>query len=232
MPSLVVPSVRTLCIRHIAVAASALSVCALLGVAPLHGEEAHPPELPSSPQEIAQAMQELERAYGKDAVALKGQLLGQAVRSGSILPALIAVPGIRERDGRRFLAFDLDTGIVFNDRDTAAEQRPAEVWTRIVVPSLQQFATLRLPADGVALQISYRHRPYADLAALRAQLRDTPGPTETAAFFVRIADAADLAAKRITSQQLVDRSTVLVDGTARQLTVPEPAPVPTADAGS
>ena len=218
--------------HSVGVAALAFTLHAVLGAAPVRSEEARTFEQPSSREEIAQAMQELERAYGKDAVALEGQLLGQAVRSGSILPAVVAVPGIRERDGARFLAFDLDTGIIFNDRDTDAVQRPAEVWTQIVVPSLQQFAALKLPADGVAFLISYRHRPYADLAELRAHLRDDAGPTEVAAFYVRLADAAELAAKRITSQQLVDRSIVLVDGTARRLRVPEPTPVPTAEAGS
>jgi hypothetical protein len=218
--------------HSVGVAVLAFTLHALLGAAPVRSEEARTFEQPSSREEIAQAMQELERKYGKDAVAFEGQLLGQAVRSGSILAAVISVPGVRERDGARFLAFDLDTGIIFNDRDTDAAQRPAEVWTQIVVPSLQQFAALRLPADGVALLISYRHRPYADLSELHAQLRDDPGSTETAAFYVRIADAAELAAKRLTSQQLVDRSTVLVDDTPRRLTVPEPTPVPTAGAGS
>ncbi len=219
-------------VRSIVVAASVLTGCAILGAAPIHGEESRSAEQPSSRQEIAEAMRELEGSYGKDAVALEGQLLGQAARSGSVLPAVISVPGIRERDGTRFLAFDLDTGIVFNDRDTTAEQRASEVWTQIVVPSLRQFPTLTLPADGVALLISYRHRPYADLAELRTHLRDDPGPTEAAAFYVRIKDAAEFTATRITSQQLVDRSTVLVDGTARRLTVTEPTPIPTADAGS
>jgi len=232
MSSFVTASRRPMHARHLTIAAVALTAYSVLVATAVLGEEARSAEQPSSRQEIAQAMQELERAYGKDAVALEGQLLGQAVRSGSILPAVVAVPGIRERDGARFLAFDLDTGIVFNDRDTTAEQRPAEVWTQIVVPSLQQFAALKLPADGVAFLISYRHRPYADLAELRAHLRDDAGPTEVAAFYVRLADAAELAAKRITSQQLVDRSVVLVDGTARRLRVPEPTPVPTAEAGS
>lgn len=175
-------------------------------------------------KEILSSLHDVQRQYGKDAVMMEGQLLGQAIRSGSIVDAIISIPGFEERDGRRYLAFKLDTGIIYNDREVTPAARPVRLWTDIVEPSLRQFQELKLPADGVALLLAYAHKQYTDEADLRAHLRDSPGEAESVAFYVRSSDVAELTANRITGQQLIDRATVLFNGSPTRLALEAPAP--------
>jgi len=181
------------------------------------------PEQSGISKEILSSLHDVQRQYGRDAVMMEGQLLGQAIRSGSVAEAAIAIPGFEERDGQRYVAFKLDTGIVYNDRDVTAAARPARLWMDIVEPSLRKFKTLDLPADGVVLLLAYAHKPYGDEADLRAHLRDSPGDPESVAFYIRNSDVTELTANRITGQQLIDRATVLVNGSPARLVL-EPPP--------
>ena len=90
---------------------------------------------PSSKAEIFNAMQDVRRKYGSDAVMLEGHLLGHAVRSGSVGEAVVSVGGFEDSDGKRFLTFQLETGIIYNDREVSAAARPARVWSEIVEAS-------------------------------------------------------------------------------------------------
>lgn len=180
----------------------------------------------TSKQEILHALHEIEQKYGRDAVLMQGYLLGQAIRSGSVLDAVIGVSGIEERDGKRFLAFKLETGIVYNDRDTAAAARSARTWTDIVEATLRQFRTMSVPADGVAFLISYTHKPYTDLSDLRAHLSEGHGDPEVIAFYLLLADVAALHAEHLTAQQLVDRSTVLINGMPARIVLVPATPSP------
>lgn len=177
-------------------------------------------------KEILASLHDVQRQYGKDAVMMEGQLLGQAIRSGSIVDAVISIPGFEEREGRRYVAFKLETGIIYNDREVIAAARPLRVWADIVEPSLRKFKTLDLPADGVALVFGYAHKQYADESDLRAHLRDNPGDPELVTFYVLSSDVTELTADRITGQQLIDRATVLVNGSPTRLIVEAPTPSP------
>jgi len=183
--------------------------------------EASDPEPGTTRKEILHTLQEVERKYGRDAVLMQGHLLGQAVRSGSVLAAEIGVAGVEEREGKRFLTFKLDTGIVYNDRDVVAAARSARVWSDIVEGTLRQFRTLSVPADGVAVLVGYTHKPYADLADLRAHLGEGHGDPEAVAFYVLLSDVAALNADHLTAQQLVDRSAVLVNGVPTRIVLEE-----------
>ena len=176
-------------------------------------------------KEILSSLHDVQRQYGKDAVMMEGQLLGQAIRSGSIVDAVISIPGLEERDGQRYVAFKLDTGIIYNDREVTAAARPVRLWTDIVEPSLRKFQTLDLPADGVALMLAYAHKEYADEADLRAHLRDSPGDPESVAFYVLSSDVTELTANRITGQQLIDRATVLLNGSPTHLVLEAPGTI-------
>ncbi|MFI5397213.1 MAG: hypothetical protein ACHQ9S_16870 [Candidatus Binatia bacterium] len=169
-------------------------------------------------------LQDVQRRYGPDAVMMEGHLLGQAVRGGSIVDAAISLPGVEERGGKRFLAFKLDTGIIYNDREVSAALRPARVWSDIVEATLRKFQTLSLPADGVVFQLEYAHKEYDNEAELRAHLHDGRGSPEAAAFYLLISDVTELINNRITSQQLLDRATVLIDGTPTHLVLEAPKP--------
>jgi hypothetical protein len=183
-----------------------------------------PPEEGTSRKEILDSLHALQRKYGSDAVLMEGHLLGQAIRSGSILEAVISVAGVEERNGKRFLAFKLETGIVYNDRDVAAPERSARAWSEIVEVTLRQFHKPSVPADGVAVVVSYTHKPYVDVADLHAHLKESHGEPEAVAFYVLTPDIVELNADRITAQQLVDRSTVLVNGSPTRLLLAAPTP--------
>ena len=174
-------------------------------------------------KEILNSLHDVQRQYGRHAVMMEGQLLGQAIRSGSIVDAVISIPGFEERAGRHYLVVKLDTGIIYNDREVTAAGRPVRLWTDIVEPSLRQFQELKLPADGVALLLAYAHKPYTDEADLRAHLRDSPGEAESVTFYVLSSDVTELTANRITGQQLIDRATVLLNGAPAHLVLDVPA---------
>jgi hypothetical protein len=178
-----------------------------------------PAEAGTTRKEILDALHDLQHKYGSDAVLLQGHLLGQAIRSGSILEAEITVSGLEDRGGKRFLAFKLDTGIIYNDREVAPPERPRRAWTDIVEVTLRQFRNLSVPADGVAVLVGYTHKPYADLADLQAHLNEGHGDPEAGAFYVLVADIVELNADHITAQQLVDRSTILVNGASARVTL-------------
>jgi hypothetical protein len=170
-------------------------------------------------KEILSSLQDVQRQYGRDAVMMEGQLLGQAIRSGSIVDAVISIPGIEERDGRRYLVFKLDTGIIYNDRELTTAARPIRLWMDVVEPSLRQFQTLNLPADGVGLIVAYTHKEYVDEADLRAHLHESSGEPESVTFYVLSSDVAELTANRSTAQQVIDRATVLFNGVPTHLVV-------------
>jgi hypothetical protein len=205
---------------------SAISLCPLIAAICLAGAQAaHAQQWKATPdaeqsilrKEILRSLHDVERQYGRDAVMMEGQFLGQAIRSGSIVDAVISIPGFEERDGRRYLTVKLETGIIYNDRELAAATRPVRVWSDIVEPSLRKFQALNLPAEGVALVLTYAHKDYVDEADLRAHLRDSPGDPESVAFYILNPDVAELSANRITAQQLIDRGTVLLNGSPTHL---------------
>jgi len=169
---------------------------------------------------------DVQKKYGADAVMFEGHLLGHAVRSGSILAAEVSVPGFEERAGKRYLTFKIDTGIVYNDRDVDAPSRPARVWSDIIEATLRKFRTLTLPADGVAVRVGYTHKPYADEDEVRAHATEDSGTPETVVYFLLLADVSELIAERLTGQQLLDRSAVLVNDAAARLVLPLPTPTP------
>lgn len=209
-----------------------LCTCAIVGLIALtHASLAlcteapePPPEEGTSHQEIVDALHDLQRKYGSDAVLMEGHLLGQAVRSGSLLEAVISVTGVEERNGKRFLAFKLETGIIYNDRELAPHERSARAWTDIVETTLRKFHKPSVPADGIAVLISYTHKPYADLSDLRAHLHEGHGEPEAVAFYMLVPDIVDLNADRITGQQLIDRSTFLLNGEPAHLQLAAPTP--------
>jgi hypothetical protein len=183
-----------------------------------------PPEEGTTHKEIVDALHDLQRKYGSDAVLMEGHLLGQAVRSGSILEAVISVTGVEERNGKRFLAFKLETGIIYNDRELAPHERSARAWTDIVETTLRKFHKPSVPADGIAILISYTHKPYTDFSDLRAHLNEGHGEPEALAFYVLVPDIVELNAERITAQQLIDRSTFLLNGEPARLLLAAPTP--------
>jgi hypothetical protein len=183
-------------------------------------------ESASSRAEILRALHDVQSKYGADAVMIQGHLLAHAIRGGSVLEAVVSIPGVEDRAGKKFLAFRLETGIIYNDRDGNAPARTGRVWHDIVEATLRRFQTLTLPADGIALILGYTHKPYRDEAELRAHLDEGHGTAETAAFYLLLSDVTELIAERIAPQELLERSTVLVDGAPVHVVLDLPTPSP------
>lgn len=177
-------------------------------------------------QQVMDTLRRLEKKYGRDAVLLSGYALNLAVRHGAILEAETKIHGFDEYNGQRFLSVHLASGIVFNDNDYNASQRPMRVWTNIIEPSLRQLSEdFRLPAPGVHFRVTYAHKGYKDEFDLRDHLPDGRGDEETAQFYVFGADVTELLAKRLSSQDLAHRATILVNGAPTKLSL-EPTPEP------
>jgi len=174
--------------------------------------------------EILRALHDVQTKFGSDAVLMEGHLLGYAIRSGSILEATVSVPGLEEHESKQFLAFKLETGIIYNDREVPPDSRVVRVWSDIVEATLHRFQSLTITADGILLTVGYGHKTYADEADLRAHLDEGRGAAESAAFYLPLADVRELLAEHISGQQLVDRSTVLVNGTPTRILLPAPTP--------
>jgi hypothetical protein len=180
--------------------------------------------------EILQALSEVRRQYGNDAVMIEGFLMGQAIENGSVLETAVGVAGVEERAHHKYLTFKLDTGIVYNDHELDADTRLARTWTRIVEPTLRRFKSIDVPADGVSFAVSYTHKPYTDEPDLRTHLKEGHGEPEDAVFYLLTRDVSELMASRISAQQLVDRSIVTANGAARQMKVEPPRPTPAPEA--
>ncbi len=212
-----------------------IGLAALLAVAgPLRhpaGADAMPPiptpsdEVLRTRQEIATVLQDVQRKYGRDAVLLEGHLLAHVIQGGSVLEAAVAVPGVEERAGKRFLTFKVDTGIIYNDRELSAAKRPARAWRDVVETTLRKFTGVNVDADGLALLLGYSHKAYIDEADLRTHLSEGSGDVEAVAFYLLLSDISNLLADRITGQQLADRSIILINGQPGAIVLDEPTPV-------
>ena len=208
--------------------ASALVVIGVvLGVGARAGSALDADDDPASTRtQILHLLRDVQSKYGSDAVMIEGHLLGQTIEGGSILEAVVSVPGIEEREGKKFLAFKVETGIIYNDREMEAQVRPAKAWRDIVEATLRKFHTLTLPADGIVVTLSYTHREYHDEADLRAHLHEDHGIPEATAFYLLLSDVSELITEHISAQQLLDRSTVLRNGVRLQLVLDPSPPQP------
>jgi hypothetical protein len=139
---------------------------------------------------------------------------------------VVAVTGFEDRDGKRYLGFKVDTGIVYNDRELRADSRPARAWRDIIETSLRKFHAMTVAADGIAVRLGYTHRDYATEEDLRAHLRDDSGVPEAAAFYLLLPDVNALMAARITGQELIDRSVVLINDVPVHVVLEIPTPQP------
>jgi hypothetical protein len=181
-------------------------------------------ELPSSSREVAQALDELRERYGLDAVRMQSHLLRYALEGGSILTASAGIRGFDEQEGgKRALVFRLETGIVYDDGTVAREEQPVRVWTEVVDPTLRQFSTLDVSADGVALEIAYQHATYASRSELLRAIKDRPPATDELHLRLRVADIVDFVHARLSAAELLQRSLVSLNGEPADLRLPPSA---------
>jgi len=114
-------------------------------------------ELPSTKQEVSNALVDLRDRYGLDAVKLESFLLQYAIRAGATLTTSVTMRGVEEFDGHSYLDVDFDSGLIYGPPDVSPAQAPAKIWSDIVDPTLRQFRSMQLAADGIVLRVRFRH---------------------------------------------------------------------------
>jgi len=173
----------------------------------------------SPPQELLNLLREIRQQYGTDAVTLVGWLLDATVHSGSILTASIKVNGLEDHMSQKFLAFRVQTGIIFNTLALDQTGRLNALWEKILAPTFTHLDNLTVPADGVAIDLLYNHKPYRDAEELRRTLDNTGTPEEAKFYFSTKAIQAYLS-KILSAQELIDRSIITVNSAPVQLLLP------------
>jgi hypothetical protein len=163
--------------------------------------------------EIVHLLQDTRDTYGEDALILQLQLLRNAIHADSILAAGIRVDGVQSHADRRYLAYTVETGIVFHTTRVQQQKRIEHVWNRVVLPSLAPLRACDVPADGVAIELSYFHRPYADAAELDSTVQEDNGQGERVAFYLLREDILAFNDKKLPAARLYERAHPVVDGT-------------------
>jgi hypothetical protein len=143
---------------------------------PLEGDEIL--ATPGLAPEILALLKETKEKYGADALLLQMQLLQRAIQAGSILPAGVRVRGVEAEGDHRYLVFYVETGIVYHTEQTSAGRRLDHVWTEVVVPAVGALTGCDVPGDGIAVELTYTHRSYADAEELARTVADRPGVSE------------------------------------------------------
>src|SRR3954447_23658672 len=127
--------------------------------------------MPTTSREgVTKLLQKIRRKWGEDAVLIDTSLLLNAMRNGSVLASGSRIDGIKEYDGKRYLGFDVETGLVFDDNSRNEIARVHMLWHTIIVPPLQRLSKLSVPADGIVVRMQYFHSAYGSLHELRQRL--------------------------------------------------------------
>jgi len=203
-------------------------VCYWLGLLLLVlAQEARPEEnLPwgggAPPAELFKLLQDLNQQYGPDTVTLVSWLLDAAARSGSVLTASVQVNGNETREDAKFLVFQVDTGIIFNTRTVDQNGRLTALWDKILAKAFTHLETLRVPADGVVVNLLYHYKSFPETDDLSEQV-DEPGPIEEAKFYFRTDPLRAYLQKELSPQTLLAHSQVLINDTPTILILPEGA---------
>jgi hypothetical protein len=83
----------------------------------------------------------------------------------------------------------------------------------VVLPSLAPLRACDVPADGVAIELSYFHRPYEDSAHLLSTVQEDNGQGERVAFYLLREDILAFNDKTLPAARLYERTHPIVDGT-------------------
>jgi hypothetical protein len=199
---------------------------------------AESPELPSGLPDAASkdqrvAVLELMKAntqkYGSDAALLQGLLLTHSLQGDAVLTTESTILGFEESDGRKYLGFRVESGVVLNDKTMDRDRRLERIWHVVLERTLLKYPKFSAPADGLAVEIRYNHRPYDRLSEVGQS--DDVGPLERAKFYLLSNDLDAFLAHRMGPQALLGHSRVLVDEqpVKVQLTEVSMPPAPTAE---
>lgn len=172
--------------------------------------------------ELFKLLQELNREYGPDTVTLISWLLDSAVRSGSVLTSSAKVNGDELHQEKKFLVFQVDTGIIFNTRKMDQNGRLTTLWEKILARTFARLETLQVPADGVLIRLLYHSKSFPETESLAEQV-DEPGAVEEAKFYFLNEQMRAFLSKELSPQGLLTRSQVLVNGSPVTFILPDGA---------
>jgi hypothetical protein len=213
--------------RRRATAGAAAALTVLIAGGPVRAADPEP--VPSGLEEfgsasmddVSRALAKVRRRYGDDAIVIQTQLLVNAMRNGSLRATGVRVDGIREHHAKKYLVFVVETGFVFDSATRDETTRVQVLWSTIMAPTLEHLTALRIPADGIKVEMQYHHRPYRSLTELRADI-DRPGTAEQTDFYVLVPDVDAVVRRTVTPQTLIARATIMVDGVERAAAVAPP----------
>ena len=172
-------------------------------------------------QQVISLLQENRQKYGDDAAIMQGLLLVHAIQADAVLTSEASITGFEEIEGRRYVAFRVVSGAIFNDDETNRSQRLERIWHSVLERTLRRYPTFRVNGDGIAVEIQYNHRPYASAAELYRTI-DEEGAVERAKFYILTADLLPFLEHRLEGKDLFHDSHVLLDGVSVQITLEEP----------
>jgi hypothetical protein len=185
---------------------------------PLRDGVAAGPDLQGLPPDVVALLKETRETYGSDALLLQLQLLHEAIGAGSILTAGVRVRGVETYRTRRYLVFFVETGIVFNSRQTHRRERASRLWSEIVTPAIERLRTCDVPAEGIAVELLYSHRPYRDMAELENTAAEDPGRYQQMGVYLLRDDILAFLQKKIDRRKLFSRSEARIDRTSSAAT--------------
>jgi hypothetical protein len=169
---------------------------------------------------VLELMKQNRQKYGDDAALLQGLLLTHSLQGEAVLTTESTIVGFEEHEGHKYVAFRVASGVVLNDKSFDREQRLERIWHIIIERTLLRYPRFTAPADGVAIEIEYNHRPYQQLADLYNEADDT-GAVERAKFYMLSSDLSDFLAHQIGTQDFLERSRVLLDDQPVKLRIME-----------
>ncbi len=203
-------------------------VTALVALAPAFAEEPDDAleDLPATKDDagrrmVLQLMKENRVKYGEDAALLQGLLLTHSLQGDAILTTESTIVGFEETDGRKYVAFKVASGIVLNDRKLASPgERLEKIWHVVLERALTRYPSFQAPGDGLAVEVHYNHKSFHSLSDLYENVEDV-GPLERVKFYMLASDLSAYVEHRLTVQEFLERSKILLDGEAVRLRLAE-----------
>lgn len=201
---------------------SFLIVLLLATIYKTHAAEMEVPGMATPPPEVLKLLQDLDRQYGTDTVALLGWLLDAVTHCGSVLTASVRVNGHEARADGTFLVFQVETGLIFNTRTTDQSARLLVLWEKILAKAFAYMDTLDVPADGVMIDLFYHNKSFAESEDVTEHV-DEPGPVEEAKFYFRGDPLRAFLDEKLSPQELFTHTQVLVNDAPVTLTLSDGA---------
>ena len=162
--------------------------------------------------------------YGADTVALLSWLNEASIQhKRSVLTATVRVDGKETREHLNFVIFKVETGVIFNTQTTDQTSRLTDLWEQVLTKAFSHFETFTVPTDGIVVALLSHCKAFAEKDDLIDHV-DEPGPVEDVRFYFPGDVLRAYLGKKLSAQTLLSRTTVLVNGTSTQWTLPGEAP--------